>query len=192
MCLVGLVFVVIGCGESDSITNEPATLPSRVEAVAARRADPAERFCDVSSPANGARVLTLPPLEGAPAPTDGWRWLNLWATWCAPCIEEMPRIAVWRERLAREGALIEPFFVSVDRTAEEVANFRAQHPDAPITARLIDAEGLRPFLDSLGLDSGATIPVHVLVDPEDRIRCVRTGAVIDTDYPAVRAIVRGG
>lgn len=192
MCVSSFAFVALGCGESDSIANEEAALPTRVEAVAARRDDPSARFCDVSSPASEARVLRMPLLEGASAPTSGFRWLNLWATWCAPCVEEMPRIMALRERLAEEGVLLEPFFVSVDRTAEEVSAFRAQHPGMPETARMVDPDGLRAFLDSLGLDRGASIPVHVLIDPESRIRCVRTGAVSDSDYLALRGIVRGG
>lgn len=187
-----LAFMLVGCGESDSIANEGTALPSRVEAVAARRDDPSARFCDVSSPASEARVLRMPLLEGASLPTSGFRWLNLWATWCAPCVEEMPRIMALRERLAAEGVRVEPFFVSVDRTAEEVSTFRTQHPGMPDTARMADPDGLRPFLDSLGLDRGATLPVHVLIDPEGRIRCVRTGAVSDNDYLAIRGIIRGG
>lgn len=39
-------------------------------------------------------ALTLPDLEGRPQPVAQWRGkvivLNYWASWCKPCIEEMP------------------------------------------------------------------------------------------------------
>lgn len=182
------------CGESEAaIAPEGAGTapPSRVEAVAARQEDPAVRFCDVSAPVGEGRALELPPVDGASPPASGWRWINVWATWCEPCIEEMPRIAEWRARLAQDGAPIEPYFLSVDRTEGEVSSFYVLHPEAPPSARLLDPDGLEGLVASLGLDAGATIPIHALVDPGGRIRCVRTGSVGERDYATVRAIVRG-
>lgn len=190
-------FFALACGESSDIRPEgtPA-VPSRVEAVAARQEDPAARFCDVSAPVGEGRALALPALEGDEPPRAGWRWINVWATWCEPCVEEMPRIAEWRARLASDGAPIEPFFLSVDRTAEEITAFHALHPriageGPPPTTRLADPDGLSDLVASLGLDEGATIPIHALVDPSGHLRCVRTGAVAERDYATIRAIVRG-
>ncbi len=183
-----------GCGEPSATVVPEGTReapPSRVEAVGARQEDPAVRFCDVSAPLGEGRPLVLPLLEGAPAPTTGWRWINVWATWCAPCVEEMPRLVEWGSRLRREGAPVSTFFVSVDATGGEVEAFRQAHPDAPPTARLLGDGALPAMLSALGLDTGATIPIHALVDPEGRLRCVRTGAVTERDYPTVRAILRG-
>ncbi|MDQ3032358.1 MAG: TlpA family protein disulfide reductase [Myxococcota bacterium] len=193
--LLALVAVVLhGCGDDDADIRpegQPEALPSRVEAVAPRQEDPAARFCDVSAPAGEGRMLELPPLEGESAPTSGWRWINVWATWCEPCVEEMPLIARWRERLAADDAAIETFFLSVDRTEGEVSAFHALHPDAPSTSRIVDPDGLEGLVASLGLDAGATIPIHALVDPEGHIRCVRTGSIAERDYTTVRAIIRG-
>lgn len=187
-----LVLLLAGaCGEDDAITPEIAAPPGRVEAVAARDEDPARRFCDVSAAAFEGRALELPPLEGPSAPVGGWRWINVWATWCPPCVEELPRIAQWRSRLAADGAAIEPFFVSVDASAEDLTRWRASHPDAPDSARMADPGALSAFFASLGLDAATSIPIHALVDPTGRVRCVRAGAVGERDYPAIRAIVRG-
>jgi thiol-disulfide isomerase/thioredoxin len=98
---------LFGCGGDESaITPEGAAAGprSRVEAVAAEREDPAERFCDVSAPLGQGAALVLPQVEGPAMPSSGWRWVNVWATWCAPCVEEMPRIVAWRERLAADEA----------------------------------------------------------------------------------------
>lgn len=178
--------LLTGCGEEALVTSEA---PRRFEAVTAQRTDPAERFCDVSAPMGQGRVLALPQLEGPPAPSEGWRWINVWATWCAPCVEEMPLVASFRERLTAAGAPVTTYFVSVDHGADAVSLFRQAHPAMPETARLSDPAGLPALIASLGLDAGATIPIHVLVDPSDRIRCARSGSITERDYETVRAIV---
>jgi thiol-disulfide isomerase/thioredoxin len=184
LCIATILLA--GCGEEATITPEA---PRRFEAVAAQRTDPAERFCDVSAPVGEGRALALPQLEGPAAPSEGWRWINVWATWCAPCVEEMPLVASFRERMTAAGAPVTTYFVSVDNGAEAVSLYRQAHPDMPETARLSDPAGLPGLLASLGLDAGATIPIHVLVDPSGHIRCARSGSITERDYDTVRAIV---
>jgi thiol-disulfide isomerase/thioredoxin len=177
--------------------DEPSTVEgparARVESVGARRSDPAERFCDRSSPeSEGAPFVPPSATEGGPIfdGPAGWRWLNVWASWCAPCVEELPLLAAWEGRLGAEGVPVEIGFVSVDATAEAVTSFRAGHPEVPGT-RLTDPAGLPGLVVSLGLDPGATLPIHALVDPSGRLRCVRTGAVAERDYGTVREILGG-
>ena len=176
------------CDEEPTITPEA---PSRVEAVTVRREDPAVRFCDVAAPVGEGRALALPPLEGAAAlPGEGWRWINVWATWCAPCVEEMPLIATFHARMTAAGQSVETVFISVDQTAEAVTTYAGAHPGTPASARLIDPLGLPALLDALGLDAGATIPIHVLVDPTDHIRCARSGSIAERDYETIASILR--
>jgi len=47
--------------------------------------------------------------------------LNVWATWCAPCIAEMPTLNELQSE--RGGANFEVVTVSLDRTAQEAAMF---------------------------------------------------------------------
>src|SRR5262245_9509681 len=109
--------------------------PSRVNAskTSARRGADAEAFCDAHFPAGKGPALQWPaiaPPGKAPAAT-GWRWVNVWATWCKPCIEEMPRLRGWRDKLAAAGKPFELVFVSVDEADDVIAEFRKLHPDTP-------------------------------------------------------------
>ena len=47
-------------------------------------------------------------------------------------------------------------------------------------------------MKKLGVDAGAALPVHALVDPAGALRCVRVGAIHDRDYGAVKALLAGG
>lgn len=191
LACVSVSMMVMSCGESE-LGPEPEPLPSRVESVGARRVDPAERFCDRSSPEGEGLAFSAPTaIEGAALPTEGWRWLNVWASWCAPCVEEMPLLTAWEPRLSADGAPIDVVFLSVDATPEAVTTFATEHPDAPSSARLTDPLGLPGLVASLGLDPGATLPIHALIDPTGHLRCVRTGSVMERDYETVVEIVSG-
>lgn len=184
---------VLAACDDPGLTAEPEPVRSRVESVGARRSDPAERFCDRSSPEGEGLAFTAPAaVEGDPifASASGWRWLNVWASWCGPCVEEMPLLTDFETRLSADGAPIDVGFLSVDATPEAVAEFRSAHEGAPST-RLTDPAGLGGLVASLGLDEGATLPIHALIDPSGHVRCVRTGSVAERDYATVREIVRG-
>jgi thiol-disulfide isomerase/thioredoxin len=54
--------------------------------------------------------------------------LNLWATWCAPCVTEMPTLARLQAEYAGKPVMVVP--VSVDSAADvdKARQFIAQHP----------------------------------------------------------------
>jgi thiol-disulfide isomerase/thioredoxin len=151
-------------------------------------------FCDVRpDPGDGPR-FTLPELDagGAATETTGWGWINVWATWCSPCIEEMPRISSWEERLRKQVGPGDVVFLSADADAGDVVQFRAKHPEAPESARIASFDLLEPWLESIGLDSAAVLPIHVFLDSTDAIRCIRMGSVRDEDYDIVHRLIAGG
>lgn len=171
-------------------STEPAQAAQRFQAVAAPKKNVnLDAFCDVRPGAASPRHFAMPELA-APAPNvAGWRWLNVWATWCAPCVEEMPMIASWAPRLASEGAPVTLTLLSVDATDQDVATWQSGHPGSPATLRLRDPQLGAALFQSLGLDSAAPIPVHAFIDPQGNVRCARAGAIHETDYAAVKAVL---
>ncbi len=153
---------------------------SRVNAVKgeARRVT-TDELCDVRYPDERAPTFTLPALAGPTPPSSRrWRWVNVWATWCKPCLEELPRLERW---VARRPDDLELVLISADTTDAAVAAFHS--------SRLADPDALPTWLTTLGLDAGSPIPIHVLVDPAGRTRCVRAGGVSDADLAAADALL---
>jgi thiol-disulfide isomerase/thioredoxin len=191
MPLVMLLLVPGACGDGGGATSAPPP-KSRFEAVAAKAPgeDSLAGFCDVRAERGQGKPFQLPALDGPPPGLQqGLRWVNVWATWCKPCVEEMPMIATWQKQLRGAGKALDVQFVSVDETAEAVQTFRAQHPALPSTFRLADPKGLAPFVASLGLDSGAGLPIHVFVEDGARVRCVRAGAITESHYAIVSSLM---
>lgn len=184
--------VVLGCSEKKEAAA-PVVPAGRGESVQAKAPDQAiAGFCDVVGGAE-AKVFQWPELaadsQGQPA-QDGKRWINVWATWCRPCVNEMPLLQQWQERLDGTGVKVDLSFLSVDVNARDVSSFRALHPEIPETFRVSDAGKIPDLFGSIGLDPAAPIPVHIFVDDNDKILCVRAGSVQETDYRTIRAILK--
>jgi thiol-disulfide isomerase/thioredoxin len=182
-----LSILLVACGKDD-----PGPQPSRVEGAktSAPKTASTEAFCDVHAADDKGPALAVPALAGgaaAPGVQSGhWLWLNVWATWCKPCIEEMPRIAKWREKL---GKKIDLAFVSVDEKDDDIAAFRKAHADAPESVRLADPAKQTDWFKQLGLDAGSPIPIHVFVSPAGHIRCARAGGVREQDFAAIERLL---
>jgi thiol-disulfide isomerase/thioredoxin len=148
-----------------------------------------EAFCDVHYTADKAPAFSWPAIQNTPAAATSWRWINVWATWCKPCVEEMPRLVKWRDKLAAAGKQVELVFVSIDEADDDVATYRREHADAPPTLRMPDTKARTAWFKSLGLDGDPPIPVHVFVDAKGHTRCARAGGVREQDWAVVERLL---
>jgi thiol-disulfide isomerase/thioredoxin len=163
---------------------------------AAPGASTPRKLCDGQS-GKALRDLTKKPLarkfapgSRAPVsalPTGKWLWINLWAAWCAPCKEEMPRVAAFASRLAQNGQDVTLAFVSLDDDERQLEQFLAAdgdgHPRA--TYWLRDGRERDEWLAAMGLPKAPDLPVQVLVDPRGKVRCTVHGAVEDRDFSEI-------
>ncbi len=131
------------------------------------------------------------PLDGKIATGKGWTWINLCASWCGPCKEEIPRLRGWEKKVAAAGTPMQLVFVSIDDDERQLDQFLAAQPDSGVHAALWAKSGpIRDaFLGGLKIKDSPELPEHVLVDPSGKVRCVIEGAVDDGDYAQAAAIV---
>jgi len=101
--------------------------------------------------------LSLATLRGKPLV------LNFWATWCPPCIKEMPELDRFHQAYAPRGWQV--LGLAVDR-AEPVRDFLARHPVgfAIALTGLDGTEIARPLGNPKGL-----LPFTVVFDTKSRI-----------------------
>jgi len=107
--------------------------------------------------------------------------LNLWATWCVPCVAEMPALDALARTLAPSGVRV--LTVSLDRGgATAVKAFYAAHG---ITSLPILLDPHSALLGALGLDG---IPTTLLVD-RTGLEVVRLQGPVDWASPQAAALV---
>ena len=191
LIVAALPLLTISCTEPAA---KPGGQSERVAAVeAAPAADPATQaaeWCDVMKKPGEGPAFSYPALqEGQAGKAKTARWVNVWATWCGPCVEELPRIESFRERLAKDGARVDIELLAADGP-DELAEFTGKHPAAKSSLRIADPDTLGAWLTTIGLSDSAGLPIHLFVDAEDRLRCARLGGVGEDDYAAVLAVLR--
>ena len=116
---------------------------------------------------------TLPDANGTPQPLAQWRGktliVNFWATWCAPCVEEMPELTQLQTELT--GKNIQIIGIGID-SAENIRKFADRlHIGYPLyTAGVRGTELARLFGNQAG-----GLPYTVLITADGQIRSSHLG-----------------
>ena len=132
--------------------------------------------------------VALDFVDGAGASRSLAEWrgrvvlVNLWATWCAPCVEEMPALDRIAARLG--GPDFDVVAISVDRQGAAVV--------APFLGKL-GLTRLAPYLDpsnaAVRVLGAPGLPVSVVLDREGR-ELGRVLGAAEWDSPAFEALLR--
>jgi len=100
--------------------------------------------------------------------------VNFWATWCPPCVAELPELQALHEKYKDRG--LQVIAIAVDDVPEEVARFKADFKlTFPIfiddTASSRRAYGLKGLPETFVLDD--QFKVTMLPDPESQVPVTR-------------------
>jgi len=156
LMVVAAVAAVLGMGTGAYyFTRAPET--TRFAAVDRPAAVPAR-------PGDAMPAIILPDVDGTPVDFAGFAGrpllINVWASWCGPCVEEMPMLAAFAAAQPSDG--VQVVGLAID-TPEGVRDFLDRVPvtypivieqPAPDDAsvRLGNAQGLLPYTVLVGAD----------------------------------------
>ncbi len=187
---LAVVLLVAGGAAMFLLREGPEHSPPTAPAVPTAGA-PMDHFVAADPGLDFAAIAPLDP-AGKPADMAAYRGkvllVNLWATWCAPCIKELPSLGALQKALGGQDFAV--VTIALDEPdAAKVAPFLAQHGAANLPA-LIDTNR---SIDKVMPVSA--LPTSFLVDKEGKVRAVFTG---DAEWhcgaalAAVKAFVADG
>ena len=101
--------------------------------------------------------------------------LNLWATWCLPCIAEMPELAALHERYGTEGLVVVGLSVDSEGASDKVHTFVSEH-------KIPFAVWLDPEKQVYGALRVRGLPTTLIIGREGRI-LLRRDRAIEADNP---------
>jgi thiol-disulfide isomerase/thioredoxin len=154
--------LIAGCDrQSDKQAQPQASEEARAPGPAAPpatskldRSHKGEPMPTVSLVDNTGESLDLASFKGKPL------LINLWATWCAPCIAEMPTLNKLIDREQELGVTILPISQDTGQTDKVVEILRRR-----------ELEQIQPWVDEqgdLGFQYGGNLPVTVLFDAKGK------------------------
>lgn len=111
---------------------------------------------------------TMPDLADTPQPLAQWRGkpllINFWATWCAPCVQEMPELSTFQTEVGEQSLRI------VGIGIDSPANIREFSKKVPVTYPLyIGGIGASELSRQMGNQAGG-LPFSVLINADGSIR----------------------
>jgi thiol-disulfide isomerase/thioredoxin len=129
-------------------------------------------------------------VDGTPFTTKDWKgkviFVDFWATWCGPCLAELPRVK--KAYLEHHAKGLEILGVSCDRDIDDLKGFLAKNKDMP-WPQLYDAKKnpelqWNPLAKEWGING---IPTMFLIDKKGILRSVEARKDFEEQIPKLLA-----
>lgn len=130
-----------------------------------------------------APAIQLTGLDGKPHTLGDWHGklvlLNFWATWCAPCLKEMPLLINAQKQYGARGLqVVGPALDDAAEVQKLVAKLGVNYP---VMADFASAD---KAMNTLGNTSGA-LPFSVFIDAQGRIVKTVLGGLHENDLDKI-------
>jgi thiol-disulfide isomerase/thioredoxin len=132
-------------------------------------------------------ALAGPLLDGHPFTTADWKGkvvlVDIWATWCVPCREELPHVKKLYDQYHAKG--LEVVGVSCDDTTDDLKKFQSDNKDIP-WPQMFDEKN--PGWNQVAKDLGVLrIPTMFLIDKKGVLRSSDAQDSLDEMIPKLLA-----
>lgn len=128
------------------------------------------------------KIISFPEFEKiVNTPSKKIRIYNFWATWCGPCVKEMP----YFENIQEQDSSIELIFISMDdgRKPERVTSFiEKKGIKAPVF--LLNDVDYNKWIDKVDPSWSGAIPATLFVKP-DGTKSFHEGEVTETELKSI-------
>jgi peroxiredoxin len=120
-----------------------------------------------------APALDLPDLQGQWHRLTDYRGrrvlLNFWASWCGPCLDELPALDAAQDKFGESGAIV--LGIAMDDPAR-VRAFLAEHP---VRFPILLGRMTTPSTSLVFGDDAEILPYSVLIDTDGHVIATRRG-----------------
>ena len=131
-------------------------------------------------------VIKMPRADGTAFSSETLKGkvilVDIWATWCGPCVKELPRVVKIYQQYHDQG--LEVLSISCDHKAEDLTKFLASHKDITWT-QLYDPK--TPGWDAAKPFGVLSIPKMFLIDKKGIVRTVEAREKMDEMIPKLLA-----
>lgn len=138
--------------------------------ISSQQPSPAQEQEQAQAQADAVMGLTLPDLDGRPQAMAQWRdkilVVNYWASWCAPCVEEIPAFSRLQRQYAAQGVQ----FVGIG--IDTVENMQAFVRTTPVAYPLLFADPAASQMPGLQIKG---LPYTLVIGPDGRVQGSRLG-----------------
>lgn len=179
--------LLAACGDSSPTVGAPSDAAPVHETTATGAA--ASGAANTEAPAEDRSLIRTIDTDGFAAMLESARGdvvlLNLWATWCAPCLKEIPDLVELERDLAERGLSVVGISLDDADAGEEVQSFRDEYFPEFFTYHVLDDDWYALLAD-FAPNWPSVLPTVFVID--------RNGELVQTlvggkDYEEFAAIV---
>lgn len=128
-------------------------------------------------------ALSLPDLENKTQPLSQWRGkvmvVNLWATWCAPCREEIPMFVKMQQKYRTQGLQFVGISIDqADKTSEFSRNFGINYPSLIGTFDTVE-------ISRQAGNTKRVLPYTIIFDRKGKIVATELGGLTQAKLEAI-------
>jgi thiol-disulfide isomerase/thioredoxin len=144
-----------------------------------RRTDPLQDLWTLKLLSPAGTAMPLAQFEGKPL------LINFWATWCPPCVEEMPLLDKFQQEIKSTNKSLQLLGIAADKSESVIKFLKTMPVQFPIALAGFDGIALSR---TLGNASGG-LPYSILISKNSTVLFKKEGQLTTNDLKSMSALL---